>query len=323
MADPAPSAATVLSSSPAAPAAAPAAPAVTGNAAALAAVPAASDPPVVAAVTPPAAAAPVTPAANQPWYGDLTTNAELKTFAETKAFKDPVAALEAYRNLERMVGAPADQIIRRPKDANDAEGIKAFRTALGVPAAATDYGITSPAGPAGADFVTWASNTFLEAGIPKEAAGTIVAKWNEYATAEIAKIEAQEKTEFASGMVKLQDQWGGAYNERVELAKRALRAFGPEIGIAEIGDAGFKALEKGAGGGVQLIKLLAAVGARTSEDAFVGGGTPVFTMTKETADAKIAALRADKAWSSAYLGGDKNKQAEMLRLQEISAGTAK
>src|SRR6266404_3769973 len=66
----------------------------------------------------------------------------------------------------------------------------------------------------------------------------------------------------------LKDQWGGAYDQRVELAKRALRTFGAEIGINEIGDAGFQALEKGAGGGVQLIKLLAAVGARTTEDTF-------------------------------------------------------
>lgn len=317
MADPAPAtAATVLSSSTAA-APAPAA-AVVGNAAALSAVPAATDAPA-AAVAPAAAAA---PAANQPWYGDLTTNAELKTFAETKAFKDPVAALEAYRNLEKMVGAPADQIIRKPKDANDVEGIKAYRTALGVPETADKYEIASPSGPAGADFVKWASATFLEAGVPKEAAGAIVAKWNEFATAQFADMEQQAQTEFASGMVKLQYQWGGAYNERVELAKRALRTFGPEIGIADIGDAGFKALEKGAGGGVQLIKLLAAIGARTTEDKFVGGGPQVFTMTKEAADAKIAELRADKAWSTAYLNGDKNKQAEMMKLQNISAGTA-
>jgi hypothetical protein len=136
-------------------------------------------------------------------------------------------------------------------------------------------------------------------------------------------MDAQAKTEFSNGMVQLKDQWGGAYDERVELAKRALRTFGAEIGIKDIGDAGFQALEKGAGGGVQLIKLLAAVGARTTEDKFQGGATPQFTITAEQANAKIAELRADKAWSTSYLNGDKNKGAEMLRLQEISAGTAK
>jgi hypothetical protein len=282
-----------------------------GNATALAAVSAPTD----HAVALPAAA-------NAPWYGEIT-NPELKAWADNKQFKDPATTFESYKNLEKMVGAPADQLIRKPKDANDVEGIKAYRTALGVPDAPEKYEITSPSGPAGADFVKWAANTFLDAGIPKEAAGTIVAKWNEYATAEIAKMDAQAKTEFANGMVQLKDQWGGAYDQRVELAKRALRTFGTEIGIKDIGDAGFQALEKGAGGGVQLIKLLAAVGARTSEDTFQGGTPPQFTITKEQADAKIAELRADKAWSTAYLNGDKNKQAEFQKLMEISVGTAK
>lgn len=310
-------AATILSPSPApapAPAAAPAT-TVVGNAAALAAVPAATDTPAA----PPAPAAAPTPAA---WYGDLSANPELKAFAETKQFKDPAAALESQRNLERLVGVPADQLIRKPKDANDAEGKKAYLTSIGVPEAADKYELPVPAGfdPA---FAKSAAAWMLESGIPKEAGQALTAKWNEYIQAEVAKGIETEKTAFANGMVQLKDQWGGAYDERVELAKRALRTFGKEIGINDIGDAGFQSLEKGAGGGVQLIKLLAAVGARTSEDPFVGGGTPQFTMTAEQANAKIASLRADPAWSSAYLGGDKNKAAEMLKLQEISVGTAK
>lgn len=314
MADAAPAtAATVLTGSPAAAALATPAASV-GTAAALAAVPASTDTPTAAAAAPAAAAT--------PWYGE-GIDASVKTWADGKQYKDAATALAAHMNAEKMIGVPADQLIRKPKDANDAEGIKAYRAALGVPDAAEKYEIQSPNGPAGSDFTKWASNTFLDAGIPKEAAGIIVAKWNEFATAQLAAMDTQAKTEFANGMVQLKDQWGGAYDERVELAKRALRTFGTEIGITEIGDAGFQALEKGAGGGIQLIKLLAAVGARTSEDKFQGGATPQFAMTKEAADAKIAELRADKTWSSAYLDGDKNKQAEMLKLQEISAGTAR
>lgn len=305
-------AATILTASAAAPAAASSA----------VAAPAAGSAAGGAAAAPGAAAA-GTPAANAAWYGDLSTNAELKAFAETKAFKDPSAALESMRNLEKLVGVPADQLIRKPKDANDADGIKAYRAALGVPEAADKYEITSPNGPAGADFVKWAGDTFLDAGIPKDAAGKIVAKWNEYATAEIAKMDAQSQTEFANGMVQLKDSWGAAYNERIELAKRALRTFGNDLGMKEIGDDAFKSLEKGAGGGVSLIKFLAAVGARTTEDKFVGGESPKFTMTADQANAKIKELQADKAWSSAYLTGDKNKQAEMQTLQAISVGTAK
>ncbi len=46
-------------------------------------------------------------------------------------------------------------------------------------------------------------------------------------------------------------------------------------------------------------------------------------MTKEQADAKMNELKADKAWATAYLNGDKNKQAEFQKLMQISAGTAK
>lgn len=304
----APTAATVLSSG--APAAVPPA------------APAAGSPASPAAAASPAAPV-VAPAANAAWYGDLSTNADLKAFAETKAFKDPAAALESMRNLEKLVGVPADQLIRKPKDATDVEGMKAYRAALGVPEAADGYAIQSPDGAAGADFVKWAGSTFLEAGISKEAAGMIVAKWNEFANAQIAAMTAADATAFANGMVQLKDSWGGAYNERIELAKRALRTFGADLGMTEVGDEAFKSLVKGAGGGVSLIKLLAAVGARTTEDKFVGGAPPAFTMTADQARAKLAELQADKVWAASYLSGDKNKQAEHMRLTEISLGTAK
>lgn len=312
-------AATILSPSPApAPAAPPAAapaPAV-GNAAALAAVPAATDTPAAA----PAPAAAPTPAA---WYGDLSANPELKAFAETKQFKDPAAALESQRNLERLVGVPADQLIRKPKDANDAEGIKAYRAALGVPDVPEAYGITPQDNPASHDFVKWASETFLSADVSKENAAKIVAGWNAFAVAEELRGKERDAVAFQNGMAKVQAEWGTAFGERMELAKREMRAVSHALGVRiEDGDQMFEGLKTAAGGGPLLIKMLAYYGARTSEDKFQGSGNvPAFTPTPEQADAKMAALLADPEWTKAYSGGDKTKQQEWQNWLGIKNGT--
>lgn len=277
--------------------------------------------PSVSPPAPASSAAGNPPAANQPWYGELSP--DLKTFAETKQFKDPASALESYRNLERMVGVPADQLVRKPKDANDADGMKAYRAAIGVPESADKYELPVPAGQTDNAFAGWAAQTFLDAGVPREAAHIVATKWNEFANAEMARMDEAAKVEFSNGMVKWKDEAGAAFDERLELAKRAFRTFGPEAGIKDVSDAAFAGMERAAGGGIALLKLLAAVGARTSEATFHGGQPPQFTMTAEQARAKMDELKADKAWASAYLGGDKNKQAEFQRLMEISLQTAK
>jgi hypothetical protein len=64
-----------------------------------------------------------------PWYSD-----EHKPYVEGKGWKGPNDVITSVRNLETLVGMDrAGRAIYKPKDANDAEGLKAFRTALGVP----------------------------------------------------------------------------------------------------------------------------------------------------------------------------------------------
>src|SRR5690349_6925227 len=68
--------------------------------------------------TAPAGAA--APAANQPWYS--TMDADNVAWLESKNWKqdDPLAvlpkALESYRNAEKMIGTPPDQLIKMPKE---------------------------------------------------------------------------------------------------------------------------------------------------------------------------------------------------------------
>ena len=66
----------------------------------------------------------------QPWFAGFQ-NAEAKTFVESKGFKDPESLVTSYANMEKLLGADrAGRTVVLPKDANDAEGLKAFRAKM-------------------------------------------------------------------------------------------------------------------------------------------------------------------------------------------------
>jgi hypothetical protein len=46
---------------------------------------------------------------------------------------------KAHREAEKLIGAPASEMIRIPKDPNDAEGWRQVRSRLGVPADEKGY----------------------------------------------------------------------------------------------------------------------------------------------------------------------------------------
>ncbi len=129
----------------------------------------------------------------------------------------------------------------------------------------------------------------------------------------MAKAEEADQRTSVAALATLRSEWGGAAAEREELARRGLSAFGKQAGME---DADLVKLEN-AIGTVKMLKLFSEVGKLTAESSFRGGSGQAFTMTKDEAQAKVNALKADPAWSKAYLSGDKNKAAEMTQLMEI------
>jgi len=231
------------------------------------------------------AAADAGAAANQPWYPETE-----KDYVTNKGWKAPADVVGSYKSLETLVGADkAGRTIVLPKDDKDVEGIKAFRSKIGVPEAADKYELPAPAGDGGANLVKEASNWFLEAGIPKGAAQAIVQKWNTHMEGLIKAQEAANTAEMNAGLEKLQTEWGNNYDKNTEIAKRAVKIFAesaslsPEevtqmIGVADAHPA--------------WRKLFASIGQKVMEPGFSSGdANNSLDAGRAQADRKIQELK--------------------------------
>jgi hypothetical protein len=92
---------------------------------------------------PPAAGTPPPASGDKPWYdgagaedvGYFQNRGWDKVDAKTAA----INAAKAHREAEKLIGAPAAELVRLPKDPNDAAGWAAVRSRLGVPADEKGY----------------------------------------------------------------------------------------------------------------------------------------------------------------------------------------
>src|SRR5690349_8033208 len=86
------------------------------------------------------------PGGDAKWYSGFESP-ELRGFVETKGWKDPGAAVESYRQLEKTIGVPAERLLKLP-DKADAPEWKEIRAKVGVgaPEKPEDYGIPVPEG---------------------------------------------------------------------------------------------------------------------------------------------------------------------------------
>lgn len=254
-------------------------------------------------------------ASNDAWYSKLE-NADVRTWAEAKGFKDPLAAAESAYNLEKLMGFDkAGRTIVLPDENSTPEQIAAFRAKLGVPETADGYKLPVPQG-VPEDFAKEASGWFHEAGVPPKAAEAIAAKWNAKMEAAQAAanqaFETQSNAEFAAWRA----EQGAAADQNQELAKRAAAQFMPAKDAAERAEMMSK-IERAIGTG-NFMKMMTNIGSGLGEHKVHMGGEGGLTPTPAQAQQRIAELKSNKEWTSAYLGGDKTKQAEMEQLQKLA-----
>lgn len=240
---------------------------------------AAVTPPVV---TPPAAVTPPVQADPAPWYPDTA-----KDYVANKGWKTPHDVLGGYQALETLFGADkAGRTIVMPKDDKDVEGLKAFRTKLGVPESADKYELPLPAGQ-GDELSKAAASWFHEAGIPKTAAQAITTKWNAHIEALVKAEQTKAQTESEVQLQTLKGEWGVEFDQKAEFARRFLKAAGWD-------DAKMAKYEQ-AFGTATMLKDFFQWGSKVGEPGFVsgdkGGG---FTPGKEAIAAQIKALRDDR-----------------------------
>lgn len=216
------------------------------------------------------------------WFGDTH-----KGLVESKGWKSADDVITSYSNLEKLVGADrAGRTILLPKDANDAEGLKAFRAKLGVPEKADDYQLPFPEGDSG-DFSKTAATWFHKHGVPKAAAQEIAKEWNAFFEGMLKDEQTKAQGESEKQLNALKTEWGDKFDQNAEFARRFLRASGWDEAKVKKYEDTF--------GTASMLKDFFAWGSKTGEHNFAGGdGGGGFGMTPQAAKAKVDELRQQR-----------------------------
>ena len=251
--------------------------------------------------TPPAAAAAPVLTETQ-WY-DKFESTEVKEWVGKVGLKSPeAAAMKAY-NQEKFLGADkAGRGIVLPSDASDKAAWEQVYNRIGRPEKPDGYKL--PEG----ELAKAIAPILHEAGVTQSGAERIANWWNEHQQVQQQQAEAKATSEL-EGVKK---EWGGEYEQRVELARRA----GREVGLTEQeGTALVHAF-----GTKRALEVMHFFGKQMGENKVAGMSQPGqsgFGMNKEDASSRIDNLKRDKAWTARYLQGDTAARLELSKLLEI------
>ena len=260
--------------------------------------------------TPPPATTtpPPNPVEANAWMGGF--NEDQKAFVLNKGYKGPADIVDSYRNAEKLMGAPADRVLKLPEKMDSPE-MKAIWERLGAPKEAKEYGIKAVEGvdPKGHDALIAA---FHEAGVAKGAAEKIFGKWGELQTAAKAEAIANANAKFTQSEAALKKEWGAAFEQNINIGKEAVKVMG--LSKEQVN-------AMGAGLGFDgLAKLLVKLGAAVREDIFVGGGgAGAKLLAPVQAKAEIKRLIADTAFGAKLAAGDVEAQAKWTALHQQAA----
>lgn len=274
-----------------------------------------------------AAAAAAASAAAKPWYdGVAGFDAEFIGHLQNRGWdKKPAAeaafeALKAFKGVEKMVGIPADQVMKIPKDAADEAGWKAVWTRLGMPVEAKGYDFSDVKRADGKPVDDMLAAALREAAfkahLPKDAATAVMREVAKYQEGVETKATAERTAKLAEQKLALKVNWGANEPANLFVAQRAAAALGiaPETVSALEGVIGYD----------KVMEMFRVIGSKIGEDKFITGtgSNAGGAMTREAAAAKKADLMSNKEWSKSYLDGDKEKFREMQALNIIISGVA-
>lgn len=273
-------------------------------------------PPVVPPVVVPPVVVPPTPWTNGVDPG-LVAHWQIKGYDISSPDKVAIAASKAHMEAERFIGAPSNELLRIPKDTDEA-GKKAFWSRLGTPADAAGYDFSTLKDAGGKALVSDALADALR-GIgaatytPKDTitriAGEIV-KFNQ--SQETARI-ADQQAKIDVDRVAIKKDWGVNFDANLFIAKQAAAKLGftEEAVNALQNVAGYKA----------VMTALHNVGTKIGEDKFVSlNGAVPGVLTKTQAQAKRSELMGDNAWKERYLKGGTAEARELMALNTIIVG---
>jgi len=243
------------------------------------------------------------------WYGQMSeqrrTALANHNFASVDALADRFLQLESEAGSNRVV---------LPGENATPEQVKAFHTAIGVPADEKGYQFPTE----GADplMVGWAGKAFLKYGVPAKAAAGLAADWNGF----VAEVVQQRQTEAQAALKEddgqLRVAWRGDYDKNVAIVNRlATHLEWPPEAVGEL--ARSVGYVKGMQGLLKLAGLL-------DGGAHPSGGSTFSVSTAQEAEAELARMIKDPAMAAALRDPShpehKTLNDKRDRLHEIKTG---
>ncbi len=243
---------------------------------------------------------------NQPWYGapDTETLGYIQTRGLDKMTPDKaaLASIQAHREAEKLIGVPADQLLRFPKDLSDVEGWNKIHAKMGVPAKPEEYDFATVKyknGTSLTDTETTELRTLVnELKIPKATASILAQKLVDMGEKSRENDAALGAGELAKEQSKLDANWGSNKAANQVVADGAMRA----LGVTEEQQDALK----GSIGYAATMELFRNIGARIGEGKFVNGDSNNnnTAMTVDQAQYRLDQLQNDAAWFTKYQNGD-------------------
>jgi len=257
-----------------------------------------------------------------PWYeGKAPT--EIVGFWQNKNYdlKDPatvaIESAKAAFELQKHFGAPADRIVRLPKDATDEAGWREVYARIGAPSDPKDYDFSSVKRPDGNDIDAALADTMRavlhKAAVRKDAAADVVKAVVKHLGDSEAAQSAERAAKVTADMAELRKSWGTNWEFNRLTAMQGAKRLG-------VSDDEFAKLES-TPGGTRMMEMFRRVGAGTTEDTFAEGKQSGGVTTSPGAVARKQELMSDTAWVKRFLDGGAAEVREMAALDTLIAGS--
>lgn len=223
-------------------------------------------------------------------------------------FKDINDLAKSYINTKKMVGA--DKIPMPGKYATDEEW-RGVMHKLGLPEQMDSYELNPAEGDLNDDLFGGFKEAAFQAGVlPKQAQG--IYDWFQKASADMQEQQmAQQQAQVEANINELKQEWGPAFNDKLTLAKAAVKHFGSEDMMNYLD-------ESGLGNDAKVIKMLSKVGEVLTEDQFKGVTEARGGMTPRDIEGKKAEIFNDPAYFDQKHPNHQRIVEEMLRLNRLS-----
>ncbi len=277
-------------------------------------------------------------AANQTFYDSWLPQTdpaakETREWLANKNFRDPASLATSYRNLETEASSlrTAANLKGYPAATKDAQGnvkppdaaqLKAWDTAMGVPATPDlyDFGDLSKIAGVDPEFVKNLASELHGVHTPAALATVQAAAYERAVAKTIEGMIARENAASAAALEQMKVTWGANYSERVELGKRAQAFLSREAG--GISDEQFRGLEQLLGTD-KMMTFFWKVGAMNKELPTPppgDGHPPGFSAGTSELQSRYAQLQADR--TAGKVSTEEYRKQERELADQIVAGFA-